>query len=121
MRKLLLRLVNSGMNSDRVVMQNAVQNGMIVHQMDGKTTYLNAPIYCDIYVEQPKGYEKVRKMARSLFVSWKIIVKSWRKDLQSLLMTPVFIVTLLIMMQISTLFWSFGLMIESYELLKLVC
>ena len=47
------------MSSIRVLMQHAVQNDMIVHQMDVKAAYLNAPIDCDIFVEQPKGYEKV--------------------------------------------------------------
>ena len=39
-------------------MQLGVQNDMIIHQMDVKTTYLNAPIDCDIYMEQPNGFEK---------------------------------------------------------------
>ncbi|CAB4039167.1 Retrovirus-related Pol poly from transposon TNT 1-94, partial [Paramuricea clavata] len=47
------------MSSIRVLLQHAVQNDMIVHQMDVKAAYLNAPIDCDIFVEQPKGYEKV--------------------------------------------------------------
>jgi hypothetical protein len=38
-------------------MQHAVQNNMPVHQMDVKTAYLNAPIDCDIFVQQTKGYE----------------------------------------------------------------
>ena len=38
-------------------MQLAAQNNYIVHQMDVKTAYLNAPIDCDIYLEQAKGYE----------------------------------------------------------------
>jgi hypothetical protein len=41
-----------------MLMQHAVQNNMLVHQMDVKTAYLNAPIDCDIFVQQPKGYEK---------------------------------------------------------------
>jgi hypothetical protein len=47
------------MSSVRVLIQHAVQNDMIVHQTDVKAAYLNAPIDCDIFVEQPKGYEKV--------------------------------------------------------------
>jgi hypothetical protein len=46
------------MSSVRMLMQHAVQNNMLVHQMDVKTAYLNAPIDCDIFVQQPKGYEK---------------------------------------------------------------
>lgn len=33
------------MSSIRILLQRAVQNDMIVHQMDVKTAYLNAPIY----------------------------------------------------------------------------
>ena len=29
---------------------------LLVHQMDVKTAYLNAPIDCELYVEQPEGY-----------------------------------------------------------------
>lgn len=39
---------------------------MVVHQMDVKAAYLNAPIDCDIYVEQLKGYEKVGKNGEKL-------------------------------------------------------
>ena len=39
------------MSSVRMLMQRAVQNNMITHQMDVKTAYLNAPIDCDIYME----------------------------------------------------------------------
>ena len=46
------------MSSVRVLMQHAVQNNMLVHQMDVITAYLNAPIDCDIFVQQPKCYEK---------------------------------------------------------------
>ena len=54
------------MSSIRVLIQHAVQNNMVVHQMDVKAAYLNAPIDCDIYVEQPKGYEKVGKDGEKL-------------------------------------------------------
>ena len=54
------------MSSIRVLVQHAVQNNMQVHQMDVKSAYLNAPIDCDIYVEQPKGYEKFGKKGEKL-------------------------------------------------------
>ena len=44
--------------SIRMLMQLAAQEDMIVHQMDVKSAYLNAPIDCEIYVSQPAGYEK---------------------------------------------------------------
>eukprot|EP00794_Sanderia_malayensis_P005790 gene5790-6488_t len=46
------------MSSVRMLMQQAVQNNMVIHQMDVKTAYLNALIDCEIYVEQPEGFEK---------------------------------------------------------------
>ena len=39
-------------------MQLAIQKGMVVHQMDVKTAYLNAPIDCELYIDQPEGYER---------------------------------------------------------------
>ena len=44
--------------SVRILMQLAIQMGMVVHQMDVKTAYLNAPIDCELYIEQPEGYER---------------------------------------------------------------
>ena len=41
-----------------MLMQLAVQGDLVVHQMDVKTAYLNAPIDCEIYVEQPEGFEQ---------------------------------------------------------------
>ena len=49
------------MSSIRVLLQHAVQNDMFVHQMDVKTAYLNAPIDCEIFMEQPEGYERAGK------------------------------------------------------------
>ena len=44
------------MTSVRVLMQLVADNDLLVHQMDVKTAYLNAPIDCELYVEQPEGY-----------------------------------------------------------------
>jgi hypothetical protein len=38
-------------------MQLAVQNDLVVHQLDVKTAYLNAPIDCEIFMEQPEGFK----------------------------------------------------------------
>ena len=43
--------------SVRTVMQLAAHNNLILHQMDVKTAYLNAPIDCEIFMEQPEGFE----------------------------------------------------------------
>lgn len=46
------------MTSVRVMMQKAVQENLVLHQMDVKTVYLHAPTDCDIYLERSQGYEK---------------------------------------------------------------
>ena len=45
------------MSSIRAFMQIAAEYGLSISQMDVKTAFLNAPIDCEIYVEQPQGYE----------------------------------------------------------------
>ena len=42
--------------SVRVLMQLAAQHDLILHQMDVKTAYLNAPIDCETFIEQPEGF-----------------------------------------------------------------
>ena len=59
------------MSSIRILLQRAVQNDMRVHQMDVKTAYLNAPIDCDIYMEQPEGFEKHGKNGEKLVCKLK--------------------------------------------------
>ena len=44
------------MTSVRAIMQIAAQYDLVVHQMDVKTAYLNAPIDCKIFLVQPEGY-----------------------------------------------------------------
>ena len=44
--------------SIRTLLQHAVQNDLIVHQIDVKAAYLNAPIDQEIYIEQPEGFRK---------------------------------------------------------------
>ena len=48
-----------------VLLQHAVQNDMFVHQMDIKTAYLNAPINCEIFMEQPRDMKRQAKMVRN--------------------------------------------------------
>ena len=65
----------ANMTSIRTVMQIAAQNDLILHQMDVKTAYLNAPIDCEIYMEQADGFQKkgvngeklVYKLNKSLY------------------------------------------------------
>ena len=59
------------MTSIRTLIQLAVEHDLIVHQMDVKTAYLNAPIDCEIYVQQPEGFTEgqnlVYKLKKSLY------------------------------------------------------
>ena len=58
------------MTSIRSIIQIAAQHDFIVHQMDVKTAYLNAPIDCPIYVVQPEGFRtsnSVWKLNKSLY------------------------------------------------------
>ena len=45
----------------RMHMQVAVNDNLILHQMDVKAAYLNSDIDCEIYLEQPEGYGKCSK------------------------------------------------------------
>ena len=54
-----------------MLMQQAVQKDMITHQMDVKTAYLNAPIDCDIYIQQPEGFKTVSKNSETLVCKLK--------------------------------------------------
>lgn len=38
-------------------MQLSAQYDLILNQMDVKTTYLHAPIDCEINMDQPKGFQ----------------------------------------------------------------
>ena len=60
-------------SSIRTLLAFAIQNGMIIHQMDVVTAFLNGTLDEDIYMEQPPGYIKkgeehlVCKLKRSLY------------------------------------------------------
>lgn len=61
------------MSSIRTLSQIAVQHDLEIHQMDVKAAYLNAPIDCELFVEQPLGFEEkdkdkyVLKLKKSLY------------------------------------------------------
>ena len=71
----------------------AVQNGMIVHQMDVVTAFLNGTLDEEIYMEQPPGYIKkgeehlVCKLKRSLYGlkqssrCWNTIFKEYMESI----------------------------------------
>jgi hypothetical protein len=75
------------MTSVRSVMQIAAQEDLLVHQMDVKTAYLNAPIDCTIFVAQPEGYRNesttlVWKLKKSLY-GLKQSGKNWNEHIHS--------------------------------------
>ena len=47
----------SSMVSIRLLLQIAVQYDLLIHHMDVMSTYLNAPLDYEIYVEPPEGFE----------------------------------------------------------------
>ena len=79
--------------SVRALMQMAAQYDLILHQMDVKTAYLNAPIDCEIYMEQAEGfkvpseYDKglVYKLNKSLY-GLKQSGRNWNNLLHSYLL-----------------------------------
>ena len=59
------------LTSIRMFMQIAVEQSMVVHQMDFNCAYLNADIDAEIYMKQPEGFKKdpglVCKLNKSLY------------------------------------------------------
>ena len=56
----------ANMTSVQALMQVAVQEDLTLHQMDVKTAYLHAPIDCEVYMEQPEGFETKSKTREHL-------------------------------------------------------
>ncbi|KAL6490090.1 hypothetical protein MHYP_G00004350 [Metynnis hypsauchen] len=56
----------ANITSVRALMQVAVQEELILHQMDVKTAYLHAPMDCEVYMEQPEGFEVMSKTGEHL-------------------------------------------------------
>jgi hypothetical protein len=56
-----------------VLLSFAASYGLLVHQMDVKTTFLNGELDEEIYMDQPEGFEissqkdKVCKLKKSLY------------------------------------------------------
>ena len=84
--------------SIRILMQLAAQYDLILHQMDVKTAYLNAPIDCEIFMEQPEGFEVhsscnevlVYKLNKSLY-GLKQSGRNWNYMLHSYLVENHFV------------------------------
>ena len=52
--------------SIRMLLQIAMQQNLKVHQTDVKIAFLNGPIDCELYVEQPKGFERMGTKGENL-------------------------------------------------------
>ena len=61
------------MTTIRVLLSLATSHGLLVHQMDVKTTFLNGELEEEIYIDQPDGFvangqeRKVCKLLKSLY------------------------------------------------------
>ena len=78
--------------SVRTLLQLAVQEDMIVHQMDVKTAYLNAPIDCEIFMEQPEGFVKTDENGAN-YLQLKSPQRNWRalkKSISNFFIKPIY-------------------------------
>ena len=57
------------MSTVRMIMQVSAEEKLKVHHLDVKTAYLNAPIDCEVYINQPEGFD-VKKEGEKLV--WKL-------------------------------------------------
>ena len=55
------------MSTLRTLLNVSVHENLMVHQMDVKTAYLNAPIDYEIFVEQPEGFEEKDCVGNTLY------------------------------------------------------
>jgi len=88
----------ANLKSVRALLQIAAQHNLILHQMDVKTTYLNAPIDCEIYMDQAEGFEApsssngrlVYKLNKSLY-GLKQSGRNWNNVLHCFLLDNQFV------------------------------
>ncbi|WVZ51699.1 hypothetical protein U9M48_002814 [Paspalum notatum var. saurae] len=85
------------MTTIRVLLSSAVSYGLIIHQMDVKTTFLNGELEEEIYMEQPDGFvvkgqeSKVCKLLKSLY-GLKQALKQWHEKFDTTLRSAGFAV-----------------------------
>lgn len=74
--------------SVRVVLQKAVQENLLVHQMNVKSAFLHVPIDYEIYINPPEGYQEqegvVYKLEKSLY-GLKQSGRNWNRVLHNCL------------------------------------
>ena len=91
-------LQTAHLTSIRVLIQLAVQFNLTLHQMDVKSAFLNAPIDCELFIEQPEGFvvmgkkgeHLVCKLKKSLY-GLKQSGQNWNYVLHSYLVSEGFI------------------------------
>ena len=71
------------MASLRLLLQTAVYDDLLIHHMDVKSAYLNAPLDYEIYIEPPEGFivkngNYVWKLKQSLY-GLKQCSRTWNK------------------------------------------
>ena len=86
------------MESLRVLIQYAIQNKLLIHQMDVKSAYLHAPLEEEIYVKPPPGFEAVDESGGKLV--WKLLKslyglkqsgRNWHNHLREFLLEKKFV------------------------------
>lgn len=82
----------------RSLMQVDVQQNLELHQMDVKTAYLHTPIDCELYTEQPEGFEVKSETGQKLvcilnksLYGLKQSGRNWNKMLHYFLIENVFV------------------------------
>jgi hypothetical protein len=81
----------------RVLLSLATSHGLLVHQMDVKTTFLNGEVYDEIYMEQPAGFvgndqeRMVCKLLKPLY-GLKQAPKQWHEKFNRTLTSAGFVV-----------------------------
>jgi hypothetical protein len=79
-----------------VLLSLATSHGLLIHQMDVKTAFLNGELEKEIYMDQPdgfvaKGQGKVCKLLKSLY-GLKQAPKQWHEKFDKILTSACFVV-----------------------------
>jgi hypothetical protein len=95
--KITLTLIHPRLTTIRVLLSLATSHGLLIHQMDVKTAFLNGELDEEIYMDQPDGFvvegqeRKVCKLLKS-FYHLKQAPKQWYEKFDKTLMLAGFIV-----------------------------
>ena len=80
------------MASIRLLLQIAVQYDLLIHHMDVKSTYLNAPLDYEIYVDLPEGFKgkNLNYVRKKSLYGLKQSSRTWNKIFHTYLTTQNF-------------------------------